>query len=154
MKGHFIKHSDVLKRSFAFFPSPAHYQEAIIEYGALCFITIIHRGAMMNTGRIPNLFKAAVTSLVVSFVLGGLSIIQATPESRQMLLYLALGSLFCGIGEIVNHPRQVDANYTDNSASNLRRVLHRARNPCLLGNILAITGIIFLFMGFSPLIFP
>ena len=109
----------------------------------------------MGANRIPHLLKAAFLLLATSPILGGLWIIQPGLVTRnQTILYLAAGFFLIGIGEIVNHPKQTAANYTENNNSDLRRIHHRSRNPCPLGNLLIIGGIIFLFMAFGHLIFP
>lgn len=109
----------------------------------------------MKAARMPLLLKTGFLLLAASLILASLWIIQPSlVANSQTLFYLAVGAFLFGIGEIVNHPKQTAGNYTDNSASDLRRIHHRSRNPCLLGNLLVIAGIIFLFTGFGRLIFP
>jgi len=109
----------------------------------------------MKCARKPHLLRAGFLLLATSLFLGGLWFIQPSLVTHsQTLLYLAVGSFLFGIGEILNHPKQTADNYTDNSASDLRRVHHWSRNPCPLGNLLDIAGIIFLFIGFGRLISP
>lgn len=109
----------------------------------------------MKTTRLPALLKTAILLVSASSILAGLLLIMPSlVQHRRPFFSLATGAFLLGIGEIVNHPKQTAGNYTDKTASDLRRIDHWSRNPCLMGNLLVIAGIIFLFIAFGRFIFP
>lgn len=100
----------------------------------------------------PPLLKLALIALAAAPFLTVLAMMQAEPDVKRGLLHMSAGLLSIGIGEILNHPLQTGCNYTENQNSELRRFQHRRRNPCSLGNILFIAGMLLLCIGLNRFI--
>ena len=67
------------------------------------------------------------------------------------LLYILIGFVTFGVGEIVNHPKPSPpvAHQDDNP-----RRFYRQRNSCSLGNLCDIGAVLLFFTGLSTLLFP
>ncbi len=72
-------------------------------------------------------------------------------ELFHFFLFSALGLLFIGIGEWINHPLQKSLAFDEEKPSILKKVRHRKRSPIALGNLLEITGLILIFVGLAYL---
>lgn len=106
----------------------------------------------MQLKKTPYTLQTALLALAASPVITAFGMVHDQVQTSHALLYLAASCLAIGFGETVNHPPQCERNYSDNETSALRRLQHRSRNPCLLGNLLVIAGILFLFISVSQVI--
>ena len=106
----------------------------------------------MKTYRSPPTLMFAYLTLALAPLLAILALFQPDRTGTQPLLLLASGCLALAIGEILNHPRQTDCNFTEDESSELRRIPHRRRNPCMLGNLLFFVGALFLFAALGHFI--
>lgn len=100
----------------------------------------------------PPLLKTALVALIASPFVAILALTLVDPETQKGLLFLAAGLLLCGFGEKLNHPVQTGYTYTGKQSSQLQCFQHRQRNPCALGNLLFIAGMLLFFMGFARFI--
>jgi hypothetical protein len=95
----------------------------------------------------PLLFIIALTATAASPLIAVLAILETNPELRSTLVALAAGLLLVGTGEILNHPLQSETTHADHDPPGaLQRHHHRRRNPCSLGNLLFIFGMLLLFI--------
>jgi hypothetical protein len=94
---------------------------------------------------------AAVVSGIIIFVT---ALIFPLPEHRfKAILILSAGFATFGIGEFLNHPKQ--KLITRESVKTSKRLrYHRNRNPCSLGNLFDISGLLLLFISLSYFFFP
>ncbi len=82
-----------------------------------------------------------------------LTTIFSTDQISKGVRVAAAGLLSIGIGELLNHPLQTRRRHPERAEKDFTRQ-HRQRNPCLLGNLLDICGLILLFSSISLLFFP
>ncbi len=104
------------------------------------------------TTRLPPLFITAWV-LVGTGISGLLCLLLLRPPSNIFngLLYILLGLVLFGTGEIINHPKTLmPARHPDGHRLKSRRM----RNSCSLGNLCDIGALLLFFAGFSPLLFP
>lgn len=105
--------------------------------------------------RLPFLYTASYFILSIG-VVGLVCIFLVVPSDIfKGLLYIFLGFIAFGAGEILNHPRtQLLTTGKDNdTSSTISRLFHRKRNPCSLGNLCDIGAILLFFIGLSALLF-
>lgn len=103
--------------------------------------------------KIPPLLIAAFTSIVSGFVLVVLNIaLPLTADTTKSLYSIASGLIILGCGEILNHPRQIHLEYVENKSATLRQIPHHSRNPCPLGNLMVIIGLLLFFIGIAGFI--
>lgn len=62
---------------------------------------------------------------------------------------IALGIIFIGIGEWVNHPLQKSMVMQGEKNVKFRKFTHRKRSPSGLGSLLEIIGLLLLFIGIA-----
>jgi hypothetical protein len=94
---------------------------------------------------------AAIVSAIIIFVT---ALMFPLPEHRfKAILILSAGFATFGIGEFLNHPKQKLITRETVKASKKPRY-HRTRNPCSLGNLFDISGLLFLFTSLSYFFFP
>ena len=62
--------------------------------------------------------------------------------------------LFIAIGEWLNHPVQKSKSAIDESSDTALTIIHRRRNPCGLGNVFDVFGLILVFIALSLFFFP
>ena len=67
---------------------------------------------------------------------------------------IGLSFLFFGAGELINHPPQKKRHASSLNKTNSETVYRRARNPCSLGNLFDVFGLISLFVALSFFFFP
>jgi hypothetical protein len=104
--------------------------------------------------RLPPLYLAAWTIGTLGIVgLGGVWVLHPPVHMYSGLFYLAFACIAFGAGEILNHPQTPQLS-TDASASPAGAKLCRRRNPCSLGNLFDIGGLLLFFVGLSSLLFP
>ncbi len=73
---------------------------------------------------------------------------------RQDLLFngyriLAMGVIFLGVGEWLNHPLQVSLLLVNENSSEVQKKNHHRRNPSTLGNLFEIAALILICIGIS-----
>jgi hypothetical protein len=106
--------------------------------------------------RLPFLYAASYFILLIGTV-GLMYIFLAPPPSDifKGLLYIFLGFIAFGAGEILNHPKtQLLTTGKDNGTySTFSKQFHRKRNPCSLGNLFDIGSLLLFFIGVSALLF-
>lgn len=95
------------------------------------------------------MFRIALAAMVIGPVLAACTML-APGRTRPALLFLAVSLALFGIGEVLNHPLQIERRFTEDGQA--PQLSSRRRNPCLLGNLLVIGAILFLFMAFSQFI--
>lgn len=105
--------------------------------------------------RLPFLYAASFFILLTGTV-GLVYVFIAHPSSDifKGLLYIFLGFIAFGAGEILNHPKaqQITTGKDDATASStFSKRFHRKRNPCSLGNLFDIGAILLIFIGLSAL---
>jgi hypothetical protein len=106
-----------------------------------------------TSNRLPFLYVASyfifligVSGLIYIFFL------RPPPDIFKGLLYIFLGFIAFGAGEILNHPRPpLITTSMDNGTSS--KQFHRKRNPCSLGNLFDIGALLLFFIGLSALLF-
>jgi hypothetical protein len=92
------------------------------------------------------IFLTGVTGLIYIFFL------HPPSDIFKGLLYIFLGFIAFGAGEILNHPQPpLITTYKDNDTSS--KQFHRKRNPCSLGNLFDIGALLLFFIGLSALLF-
>jgi hypothetical protein len=80
-----------------------------------------------------------------------LLILRPPPHIFSGLLYIFLGCIAFGIGEILNHPKtSLPTTYPDDHPQKF----DRRRNSCSLGNLSDIGAVLLFFIGLSALLFP
>jgi hypothetical protein len=109
-----------------------------------------------KTNRLPFLYFASYLILLIGA--GGLVyIFLAHPPSEifKGLLYIFLGFIAFGAGEILNHPKAqlITTGKDDDTYSTFSKQFHRKRNPCSLGNLCDIGALLLFFIGLSTLLF-
>lgn len=62
--------------------------------------------------------------------------------------------LFIAIGEWLNHPLQKSIRSFDENSETAETLIHRKRNPCSLGNVFDVFGLILIFIALSLFLFP
>jgi len=104
--------------------------------------------------RIQPLFIAAYGAFVsaIAIIIG--AFIFTLPEhfSKALLILSASFAAF-GTGEFLNHPKQKLIT-PETVQSSQKPKYHHNRNPCGLGNLLDISGLILLFIALSAFFFP
>lgn len=91
----------------------------------------------------PLLLKIALAATAASPLIAVLAIFEHNPEMQQTLVVVAASLLLIGTGEIINHPLQTETLHADQDPpGTLQKRHHRRRNPCSLGNLLFITGML------------
>lgn len=104
--------------------------------------------------RLPPLYLAAWTIGALGIVgLGGVWVLHPPAHIYSGLLYLFFACIAFGAGEILNH-RKTPQLTTEATTSPANAELCRRRNPCSLGNLLDIGGLLLFFVGISALLFP
>ncbi|MGB3221594.1 MAG: hypothetical protein WBB23_02235 [Desulforhopalus sp.] len=109
-----------------------------------------------KTNRLPFLYFASYFVLLIGTA--GLVYIFLVPPPSDILkglLYIFLGFITFGTGEILNHPKTglITTDKDDDTSSTFSKQFHRKRNPCSLGNLCDIGAILLLFIGLSALLF-
>lgn len=95
----------------------------------------------------------ALTVTAASPLIAVLAISEKDPEIRKTLVAVAVGLFLIGTGEIINHPLQTVTTHTDQDPpGTLQRHHHRRRNPCTLGSLLFIFGMLLLFITLGHVI--
>jgi hypothetical protein len=106
--------------------------------------------------RLPFLYATSYFILLIGTV-GLVYIFLAPPPSDifKGLLYIFLGFIAFGSGEILNHPKTklITTGKVDETYSTFSKQFHRKRNPCSLGNLCDIGAILLFFIGLSALLF-
>lgn len=104
--------------------------------------------------RLPPLYLAAWTIGAVGIVgLVAVWVLHPPAQIYTGLLYLFFACIAFGAGEILNH-RQTPQITTEATTSPADRELCRRRNPCSLGNLFDIGGLLLFFVGLSAVLFP
>ncbi|GAB6191251.1 hypothetical protein JCM39068_10000 [Desulfocastanea catecholica] len=104
--------------------------------------------------RLPPLYLAAWAIGALGIVgLAGVWLLHPPAHLYTGLVYLSFACIAFGAGEILNHPKppQLPTEATTPPAD---RELCRRRNPCSLGNLFDIGGLLLFFVGLSALLFP
>ncbi len=103
--------------------------------------------------RFPPLFIIACT-IFGAGVTGLGCILEVQPTSRifEGFLYIFIGCIAFGTGEILNHPKTVLLAPKDDRVDSAH--FYRKRNPCSLGNLCDIGALLLLFTGLSVLLYP
>jgi hypothetical protein len=97
---------------------------------------------------------------IILMIFGILSILMSvTPLmpvtlSSKGLRVLGLALLFIGLGEYLNHPHQEELTLSSPDDTELAKTTHRRRNPCGLGNLLDVLGLIAIFAALALFFFP
>lgn len=104
--------------------------------------------------RLPPLYLAAWAMGALGIVgLGGVLILHPPAQIYTGLLYLFFACVAFGAGEILNHPKPAQLT-TNEITPPTDAQLTRRRNPCSLGNLFDIGGLLLFFVGLSALLFP
>lgn len=104
--------------------------------------------------RLPLLYLAAWTIGALGFVgLGAVWVLHPPARMLSGLLYLFFACIAFGAGEILNHPKTPRLS-TNTSTPPAATEFCRRRNPCSLGNLFDIGGLLLFFVGLSALLFP
>jgi hypothetical protein len=74
--------------------------------------------------------------------------------SLKGLRVLGLALVFIGLGEYLNHPHQEELTLLSPDDTELAKTRHRKRNPCGLGNLLDVLGLIAFFAALALFFFP
>lgn len=74
--------------------------------------------------------------------------------SLKGLRVLGLALVFIGLGEYLNHPHQEELTLSSPDDTELSKTRHRRRNPCGLGNLLDVLGLIAVFAALALFFFP
>lgn len=106
----------------------------------------------MKTVHTPITFKIGIAAFPLAILFLVIGVWQNGSSYMTPLFFLSAAFALFSIGELLNHPRQVDCNFTENEESSLKRVHHRHRNPCALGNLFCFTGLLFLFVALGHVI--
>jgi hypothetical protein len=107
--------------------------------------------------RFPPLFLVACTLSGIGVLgVGALGIgcifnLQLPSHLAKGLLYIFIGCIAFGIGELFNHPTTTT---TGPISSPNAQQLYRERNACSLGNLMDIGALLLFFAGLSALLFP
>ncbi|MGB3210279.1 MAG: hypothetical protein WBB19_06195 [Desulforhopalus sp.] len=104
--------------------------------------------------RFPFLYLAAYFFFGIG-VAGFICILILQPPSEILkgFLYIFLGLILFGTGEIINHPKTPIITPSQQYASATRH-FHYKRNACSLGNLFDIGALLLFFIGLSALLFP
>lgn len=103
--------------------------------------------------RLPPLYVAAWTIGALGIVgLGTVWAVHPAAHIYSGLLYLFFACIAFGAGEILNHPK-TPLLTTDATTSPDDAEISRRRNPCSLGNLFDIGGLLLFFGGLSTLLF-
>lgn len=109
-----------------------------------------------NKNRPPFLYGASYFILLIG-ASGVVYIFLAHLPSDifEGLLYIFLGFIAFGAGEILNHPKtqMITTGKDDDTSSTISKQFHRKRNPCSLGNLFDIGALLLFFVGLSALLF-
>jgi len=106
-----------------------------------------------TSDRFPPLYLAACALLGVGIIgLAGVFWLRPPAHIFKGLLYISLGCLAFGTGEILNHPKSVLPETIQELKSDSPQI-HRKRNVCSLGNLCDIGALLLLFIGLSTLIY-
>lgn len=110
---------------------------------------------MADTGySLPPLYLAAWAIGALGIVgLGAVWLLHPPARLYDGLLYLFFACIAFGAGEILNHPKRPLLT-TDANALPADAEISRRRNPCSLGNLFDIGGLLLFFVGISALLFP
>lgn len=65
------------------------------------------------------------------------------------LRQMGLGITLTGVGEWINHPLQKSMTYREKKDLVFQKILHRKRNPSVLGNLFVICGLLLIFTGLA-----
>jgi len=104
--------------------------------------------------RLPPLYLAAWTIGALGIVgLGGVWVLHPPAPIYTGLIYLLFACIAFGAGEILNHPK-TPLLTTDATTSPDDVEIYRRRNPCSLGNLFDIGGLLLFSFGLSSLLFP
>jgi len=95
----------------------------------------------------PKLYLFAWTALGIGLVsLAATLLLAAPPYLEHPFFYFASALIGGGCSEILNHPKKRFPAITGQNLETNKQVI-RERNPCGLGNLLAIGSIILFFVG-------
>lgn len=110
---------------------------------------------MVDAGyRSPPLYLAAWTMGALGIVgIGAVWLLHPPAQIYTGLIYLFFACIAFGAGEILNHPKPPLVT-TETTTPPADRELCRRRNPCSLGNLFDIGGLLLFFVGLSALLFP
>jgi hypothetical protein len=89
----------------------------------------------------------AGTALLLVTFLDGLNG-RLFPGLRQ----IAIGIMFIGVGEWINHPLQRSVTYMDRKENIFQKIRHRKRSPSVFGNLFEICGLLLIFAGVAEYI--
>ncbi len=106
--------------------------------------------------RLPFLHIASYFILLIGIVgLVYIFLVHPVSDIFKGLLYIFLGFIAFGAGEILNHPRPqpVTTGKDGDSSPTFSKQFHRKRNPCSLGNLFDIGALLLFFIGLSALLF-
>ena len=104
--------------------------------------------------RLPPLYLAAWAMGALGIVgLGGVWLLHPPAHLHKGLLYLFFACVAFAAGEILNHPKPAQLT-TKEITPPPDAELTRRRNPCSLGNLFDIGGVLLFFVGLSALLFP
>jgi len=92
-------------------------------------------------------FLSAVIIFIAAFII-------ILPENLFKGILILSASFFSfGTGELINHPKQ-NLITRKTVQTNQKPQYHRNRNPCALGNLFHIAGLLLLFVALSSFFFP
>ncbi len=101
----------------------------------------------------PPLFIIACALFGIGVVgLGSTLVLQPDSHILEGFLYIFIGCLAFGAGEILNHPKPRLLTIKDEHLYSAH--FYRKRNPCSLGNLCDIGALILFFIGLSALVYP
>lgn len=106
--------------------------------------------------RLPFLYAASYFILSIGIIgLVYIFLAHLPSDIFKGLLYIFLGFIAFGAGEILNHPKTqlVTSAKDEDTSSTFSKQFHRKRNPCSLGNLCDIGAILLFFIGLSALLF-
>lgn len=104
--------------------------------------------------RFPHIYLAACMFLGVGIVgLSCLFVLRLPSYTFRGLLYIFLGLIAFGIGEILNHPKTSMITTSEDNNPNSPQ-FYRKRNDCSLGNLIDIGALLLFFVGLSALLYP
>jgi hypothetical protein len=92
---------------------------------------------------------AGITAIVLS-----LFPMQLDSSSVKGIRAIGFSLLFISIGEWLNHPLQKSFTALDETSDTSLTLIHRRRNPCGLGNVFDVFGLILIFIALSLFFFP